>query len=73
MRAKLAIAGALLASFGLGLSLDVITYDSTTIAAQPGFGSAGIVVRLKEIPYCFGIETAGHPGIFYGGLSECDF
>jgi hypothetical protein len=69
---KLVLATALVVSFAVGLSLNVVVWDSTRIAAQPGFGSAGIVVTLKEFPACVGLEVAGHPGFFGDTYAGCD-
>jgi hypothetical protein len=55
---------ALIAAFGLGLSLDVVTYNSP--------GNTGIVIRLRELPVCVGLEVRGHPGVFGGNYAEYD-
>lgn len=60
---KAILALGMLASFAVGLSLEVVTYSDL---------NAGVMVRVKEIPVCFGFETRGVFGPFGGRYADCD-
>ena len=65
-RRRAAAVGALVILISLWLTGQLFTYGA--------FGSpnGGLVLQLPA-QHCVGVELWGHPGVFGGSYSDCDF